>query len=225
MSTLQSTVAGKADAGTEITGGAFSDNVLTLTKADGSSIGVDIPLPESSQIDTIEIEGGITIFFDIETINLNTYLSNPRNVYVPNNISIDREYTYYSSYSKSKVKNIASRTDIYVLQSYTRSYLSDNTQITVKIIDEIKKINLIDGKYKFRLDSLVNGINQDYQYNQRIDASEEIYVGFTVENNNITFDKTEFIINSNNFRSSYAGNITLNKIKICIDSVVKVNDI
>ena len=35
ISTLQSTVAGKADAGTEITGGTFSDGILTLDKASG----------------------------------------------------------------------------------------------------------------------------------------------------------------------------------------------
>ena len=47
ISTLQTGLNGKADAGTEITGGAFSDGTLTLEKADGSSIGVDIPLSET----------------------------------------------------------------------------------------------------------------------------------------------------------------------------------
>ena len=41
MSTLQSTVAGKADAGTEITGGTFSDGTLTLEKANGD---IEIPI-------------------------------------------------------------------------------------------------------------------------------------------------------------------------------------
>ena len=41
QSALTSGLAGKADAGTEITGGAFSDNVLSLTKQDGTQ--VDIP--------------------------------------------------------------------------------------------------------------------------------------------------------------------------------------
>lgn len=55
ISTLQSTVAGKADAGTEITGGAFSNNTLTLTKQGGGS--VDINFPEISSGTITKLKG------------------------------------------------------------------------------------------------------------------------------------------------------------------------
>ena len=50
ISTLQSTVAGKADAGTEITGGSYSNNQLTLTKPNGNDVSVSF----SSLVSQIE---------------------------------------------------------------------------------------------------------------------------------------------------------------------------
>lgn len=48
QSALTSGLAGKADAGTEITGGAFSNNTLSLTKQNGSTVDIPFELTDNS---------------------------------------------------------------------------------------------------------------------------------------------------------------------------------
>ena len=61
ISTLQSTVAGKADASTEITGGTFSDGTLTLEKQSGD---IEIPIASVGG-KTLVTTGDITQFIQV----------------------------------------------------------------------------------------------------------------------------------------------------------------
>ena len=62
QSALSSGLAGKADAGTEITGGAFSDNLLILNKQDGSKVDIPFDIQTQQQAYFIEKVSGYSVF-------------------------------------------------------------------------------------------------------------------------------------------------------------------
>ena len=87
QSALTSGLAGKADAGTEITGGAFSDNVLSLTKQDGTQ--VDIPFEYNQYAPPQYImQYSNTSYSSIERINVQMNYSNTQFV------SSGQEYSF-----------------------------------------------------------------------------------------------------------------------------------
>ena len=85
ISTLQSTVAGKADAGTEITGGTFSDGTLTLEKSSGN---IEIPIASTSGKKLVT-SGDITQFIE-------STISQDKCVTVKQEFDIDYYLIYYT---------------------------------------------------------------------------------------------------------------------------------
>lgn len=116
QSALTSGLAGKADAGTEITGGAFSNNILTLNKADGT--GVDIPLPES--ISEYDISVDMPQFTEAGTVS---EISTPIMLVE----FINRAENYYTAYNN----NILKAENRYI--TVTRIRVTSNPHFAVKI--------------------------------------------------------------------------------------------
>ena len=132
QSALTSGLAGKADAGTEITGGAFSNNTLTLQKQDGT--GIDIPFEGYGNVD-----GAIIIGYNyISRRNLNGPTTPTAKTYTTRNVGDTKSIIQdgvFIQYIEASLSNEISSDELYYYNNsgITSTAIRDAARIGVSI--------------------------------------------------------------------------------------------
>ena len=221
---MQTAVDGKADAGTEITGGAFSDGMLTLEKADGSSIGVDIPLPESyPTINVTEYDSATEI--NISGSESVSSMENDSFVcFEMIDTQINSNGVGAGAYYNSLVKNISSTT-ISVNFARRRNSQYAFNQKTINLVPvPFVGFYLEDGNYKMPVEVLKINLGTDtYMYRKiGVGLTDDEYIEFRIENNAFTYTKPP-IIKAQNYMTNSKFTATIESIVILYDRIIKVN--
>lgn len=233
ISTLQSTVDGKADAGTEITGGTFSDGTLTLEKADGSSIGVDIPLSESDLppvlnlinsnfITTLELSRGFKPNVQHNQVVEDVIGEWNSNVWILANGGYGG-----GSCATSILKNI-NINNIYIDLSFKTTLRGNctDTSTTFMIPSQTISLGIEDGSYKVPIDILYcssSGISQRLCRKINSELEDNDYLYFTVTNNNTTISNASVELNLTKFKTNDIISGNIQRLKFFVDRIEKVN--
>ena len=218
---MQSTVAGKADAGTEITGGAFSNNTLSLTKAGGGS--VDINFPEQNPTLKYYTLKSIANSMIIATSGVITeYGETVRADYIGDTLISAHDQGVFGTYGLYGVYVDGTET-IQVSSTTTQSNKEILNDFTVDLPDSFQA-DIEDGKYKMPIDliytssTLKTAIRLASAYNTIFDT-EWIY--FTVHNATatITNNPKQATLNKNHFCGEISSG---NRIDINWDRIIKI---
>ena len=171
----------KADAGTEITGGAFSDGTLTLMKQDGT--GVDIPLPDIVEeyiINEINMTPDIlegseqisimdSVFYRAEVKEGIKFPIPPRYNAILNNVDFEQDWNGYIASARSRLGCSVSLIDHFI-QNYLPQIVG----------------NMPDGNYRAIISSYVPNTMQLFIYVSDIGLTYKPYIEFNKTGNSYT---------------------------------------
>ena len=231
ISTLQSTVAGKADAGTEITGGAFSDGTLTLMKQDGT--GVDIPLPESDLPPVLNLNNSnfITTLAVYRGSKPNVQLNQATEDVIGewnSNVWILANGGYGGGSCATRILKNISTINAYIDVSLKLTLSGDcsDTSATFMIVSQTIYLGIEDGSYRVPIDILYcssSGTSQKLcrKINSKLEDNDYLY--FTVTDNNVTLTNPSINLNLTKFKTNDIISGNIQRLKFFVDRIEKVN--
>ena len=202
---------------------------MTLEKADGSSIGVDIPLPESvPRILNVEsaIETAIVLMSPINFL---------RNTHTTDNLCINLSkctvsgYGYIAGPYYNSILTNPSYSMCTVGISSNQGYWNGavHEDLTIELTQTSFNVPIEDGNYKMPIDYLCNNSGQGLICRRVLykDTSENEEIFFTVDNGTATITLHPMELDKSHFVCQYfaLGSGTVTGFRIILDRIIQIN--